>query len=107
MARSVLKGLALGALAAAIMALWSVTARAQQAGLWCGNHTAISRALEDKFGDVRVGVGLIGNSAMVEMYAADRGSWTFLMTRPDGTSCIIASGDSWETMPPPIGSGDR
>lgn len=28
------------------------------------------------------------------------GSWTVLITQPNGMSCIAASGESWEQMPP-------
>ena len=43
-----------------------------------------------------VGIGASGE-ALYELFVADTGTWTILVTRPDGTSCIAASGESWMT----------
>ncbi len=69
-------------------------------GAACLPHeTAVSK-LEQGYGEQRVGLG-IGPSggAVYELYVADTGTWTILVTRPNGLSCIAASGESWMTSP--------
>ncbi|SFG46103.1 hypothetical protein SAMN04488020_102296 [Palleronia marisminoris] len=41
--------------------------------------------------------GTAQNGSVVETFAADNGSWTVLITRPDGISCLLASGAAFET----------
>ena len=44
---------------------------------------------------------------MVEIYASDAsGSWTILVTRPDGAACIVASGQHFELTDDPVASAD-
>ncbi len=63
------------------------------------HETAVSK-LEQGYGEHRVGLGIAptGN-AIYELYVAETGTWTILVTRPNGLSCIAASGDSWMTSP--------
>lgn len=74
-------------------------AAAQTRGACLPHQTAVSK-LEQGYGEQRVGLG-IGPSggAVYELYVADTGTWTILVTRPNGLSCIAASGDSWMTSP--------
>ena len=40
---------------------------------------------------------------LVEVFASNNGtSWTIVVTRPDGLSCIVAVGEDWETLPNPV-----
>ena len=33
----------------------------------------------------------------MEVYASEKtGSWTILLTKPDGVACLVASGGMWE-----------
>jgi len=50
------------------------------------------------YGEARAFVGLVGDqSAFVEMFAnGDTGSWTLVVTTPDGQTCIAASGEAYE-----------
>jgi hypothetical protein len=34
-----------------------------------------------------------------ELFVAETGTWTFLMTRTNGISCITAFSNSWEISP--------
>lgn len=37
----------------------------------------------------------------------DGKTWTMLMTRPDGTACVIAAGEAWDEIPAQMAaSGD-
>ena len=45
-----------------------------------------------------VSVGLSSNGTLVEVLASKSGSWTMIYTKPDGASCVIATGQSWEDV---------
>ena len=67
----------------------------------CGPHDAVRAALAERYGEVRQGLGLSGNT-LIELYAAPDGrTWTLTVTRPDGTTCLIASGSDYEVARDP------
>ena len=44
------------------------------------------------------------DDGLVEVYASEEtGTWTILMTRPDGTTCLLAAGQRWEQDARPLG----
>jgi hypothetical protein len=46
-------------------------------------------------------MGVTTGGGIVEVYALPEGSWTLVMTQPNGMSCLIAAGQAWETLPQP------
>lgn len=59
--------------------------------------------LEDRYGETLQSLGLQENSSLLEVYASDStGTWTILITRPDGVACLVASGQSWEKEATPF-----
>jgi hypothetical protein len=76
---------------------------APQAGVAQGGNCAprddVMSYLADKYGETRRSIGLAGQGAVMEMHAADAtGTWTITMTLPDGVTCMIASGQGYETL---------
>lgn len=68
-------------------------------GVNCGLRDAIVDRLYDRFGETRQSVGLGANNAMVEIFASDStGTWTITVTTPGGPTCLVASGQSFETL---------
>ncbi len=62
----------------------------------CAQRADLVGQLERKFGEVRHGAGLRGAEAVFEIWASSgSGSWTIIMTRPDGVACIMAAGENW------------
>jgi hypothetical protein len=52
--------------------------------------------LERKYGETRRGAGLQNRGAVTEIFASEKtGTWTIIVTRPDGTSCAVAAGEAW------------
>ncbi len=78
-----------GALAAA-PPVW-----AQSQGSCAPRDTVISQ-LAGKFAEVRKGAGLANANALIEVWTSkSTGSWTIIVTQANGTSCIVAAGDTW------------
>jgi len=42
----------------------------------CGDRAAIVQSLTGTYGETRRGIGLAANNAVLEVFAADAGSWT-------------------------------
>jgi hypothetical protein len=36
---------------------------------------------------------------MVELFVSSAGSWTMLVTRPNGIACVAAAGQGWADLP--------
>lgn len=99
-------------IAAVILIAIALDALASAAGAQvhalCGDRAAFVQQLEESYGETRVGVGVDRSGPIVEIFAnRETGTWTLMITRADGVSCLIAAGDAWHTMAPrPLPSGD-
>ena len=70
-----------------------------QAAVACGPREQVVKMLQTQHDEVPVSMGLAVNGAVVEVFSrADGSSWTLVMTRPDGNSCLMASGESWMSV---------
>ncbi|QIE54673.1 hypothetical protein G5B40_03990 [Pikeienuella piscinae] len=68
----------------------------EQRAATCGERTSIVAALKKKHGESAAGVGIAGETAVVELWSsAETGTWTILLTRPDGVTCLMAAGHAW------------
>jgi hypothetical protein len=86
----------LAALAVAIVTVPEAS-QAQQA---CADRTAITDKLKASYGERFAGGGLRNESAIFEIWFSEaHGTWTILLTRPDGTSCVMAAGTDWRMEP--------
>ena len=90
-------GLGLGAILIATQAL-----RAQETG--CAERGAIVERLARDYGESRQSIGLVGGRQVLEVFASEEtGSWTILLTAPDGIACLVATGElfhRFDSVPP-------
>ncbi len=87
---------ALIAAALAIFAWATSPARANAGGIrYCAAHDQITGKLTAKYNEHLSGMGFVGSSGMVELFTSGSGTWTIVTTQIDGTSCIVAAGNSW------------
>ncbi len=87
-------------LAAAFLAASVATAQANELKN-CADRTTVTTRLTDKFGEEFAGGGLRNAESIFEVWMSeDSGTWTIIMTRPDGKSCVMAAGTNWrEALP--------
>jgi hypothetical protein len=65
----------------------------------CDTRERLLAFLSDRYGETRQSVGLVGQAAVMELFAAeDTGTWTITMTMPDGQMCLMASGAGYEAV---------
>ncbi len=66
----------------------------------CGKRVDIIRQLGEKYGETRRSMGLADGRGVVELYASEEtGSWTILITSPQGTACLMAAGQAFQIEP--------
>jgi hypothetical protein len=71
----------------------------------CHSHGDLAAMLNQKFAEQPSALGVQANGHLVEVFVANDGiSWTIVVTRPDGWSCIVAVGEHWEALPDPVTS---
>ena len=93
------------ALLSVVIAVAGATAGQAQERAACLPHEEAVAKLKQHYDEQKVGLGLGSErSALFELFVAETGTWTLLVTRTNGISCIAASGDSW--MGSPLLAGD-
>jgi hypothetical protein len=71
-------------------------------GAPCADNSDIADQLIKRYGESRSGMGIHGDGSLVELWLSEEtGTWTIVVTRPDGLSCIRAAGKGWEALPKP------
>ena len=95
--------------AASVLALALAAATAGAAaepGQACADRTHVIQKLAERFGETLRSVGLHDDDGVVEIYSSDQtGTWTILVTHPDGKSCLLAEGQLWEQVTDPRAPG--
>ena len=64
----------------------------------CGEREVFVDRLVQGFGERPASVGLGADGNVVEVFRSDGGSWTLLITKPGGISCVIAAGEAWHHL---------
>jgi len=76
-----------------------ISGAAQAETTVCADRTMIVERLAVRYGETRQAIGLASANQVVEIFASDEtGSWTITVTRPDGTTCLIAAGQHYEAL---------
>ncbi|MEX0310683.1 MAG: hypothetical protein AB3N17_10625 [Tateyamaria sp.] len=73
-------------------------AQAQQARN-CGPRDLVVTRLAEGYGETRQSMGLGANNSVIEVFASEEsGTWTITVTTPNGLTCLVASGQAYETL---------
>ena len=86
-------------LTAVLTGSWTLPVTAAQL-LPCGKRDDIVKSLASQYREEPRGMGLANQSTVIEIFTSKSGSWTILLTKPDGASCIVSAGEAWEDVPP-------
>ncbi|MFQ5565514.1 MAG: hypothetical protein ACE5EU_04045 [Paracoccaceae bacterium] len=84
----------------ATVAGFALPATPAHAQMVCGKRTDMVRQLSEKYGETRRSLGLAEGRGVVELFASEEtGTWTILMTSPQGTACMMAAGQAFQIEP--------
>ncbi|CUH83054.1 hypothetical protein [Thalassovita mediterranea] len=65
----------------------------------CAPRDKVVDKLATDYGESRQSIGLGRDNAVVEVFAStSSGTWTITVTRADGMTCLVASGQAFETL---------
>lgn len=69
----------------------------------CTDRDAIIDKLDIEYGETLEGKGHTYSGGILEIFRSAEGSWTIIVTTPgiggDLQSCLLAHGESWESLP--------
>jgi hypothetical protein len=81
----------------AALATLALAGTAAAQGNICGEREVIVQRLQEKYSETRQAMGLQQNNGVVEIFASsESGTWTILVTLPNGTTCLVAAGEAWD-----------
>ncbi|EAQ04385.1 hypothetical protein OB2597_09584 [Pseudooceanicola batsensis HTCC2597] len=79
----------------AALLLFTIPAHARTS---CAPRDLVVERLASTYGETRRSIGLGAGNRMVEVFvSSETGSWTITATRPGGITCLVASGEAFET----------
>ena len=91
---------ALAALTCSPVSAQQANAPQQQAAPACVKRTELLSHLSNKFREAPVAMGVADNGALLEVFSTtDGATWTVALTMPNGVTCLVATGQSWESVP--------
>lgn len=71
----------------------------------CGERNHMVQTLQQQFREEPQAVGVVDKNAVIELFVSHTGSWTLLATGTDGNSCLVASGEGWDSQQMIVGVG--
>lgn len=70
----------------------------------CVPRPQLVKLLKSAHGELPVSIGLGANGSVFELFSSGEGNtWTLVMTKPNGYSCLIMSGENWTPIAPVSG----
>ncbi len=65
----------------------------------CGQRSILVEYLFERFGEVPHAIGLASDNSLMEVFASEAtGTWSVLMTRPGGPSCLVSAGSAYQSI---------
>lgn len=59
----------------------------------CGPRAALVILLKQQFGELQEDAALQSDQTLIELFASERGTWSIVLSAPNGTSCIVSAGN--------------
>jgi len=64
----------------------------------CESRAAVLKFLSAQYAEAPVAMGVARNGGLIEVLTSGEGSFTIIVTTPDGLTCMVAAGDGWESL---------
>ena len=69
----------------------------------CGPTGIVEKQMADKFGESIVGAGFMGSDVLLTLTNPETGTFTILVRRQDGMTCLLMSGTGYAFQEPTKG----
>ena len=87
----------IGTAVSASVATLLLPALAMAAPVFCGARNDVLTKLANDFREQPASVALMSDGQLLEVLKSDsKLTWSILVTSPNGVSCIVAAGESWQ-----------
>lgn len=64
----------------------------------CGTHEVIASTLASLYNEVPHHRGLTPKGTMVEVFSSEAGTFSVVITIPNGRSCLVTAGTNWQEI---------
>ncbi len=65
----------------------------------CALHDDAVANLAQRYGEAPVAGGVMAQGGLIEVFTTPSGAtWTMVVVRPDGLTCMVASGEGWRNL---------
>ncbi|MBX9720639.1 MAG: hypothetical protein K2X81_04540, partial [Candidatus Obscuribacterales bacterium] len=73
----------------------------------CASRDMLLQSLQRDYSEAPSAIGVANDGNVLELFKTQDGkTWTLLMSMPDGTSCVVAAGEGWESLPQQVAGSD-
>lgn len=97
---------AIGAASLLMLGAWIGTTPAA-AQTVCMNRAEVLEQLSSNYAETPIALGLDKGGDVFEIFSSgDGATWTMVLTRPDGATCLVASGEAWQAIPAKVRGPD-
>ena len=87
-------------MAVTLIAISAIAAKAAESPV-CGSRPDLLKQLSSRFHEEPVALGLTSTGSIIEVLTTDNGAtWTIMVSKPNGSSCLVAAGEGWEKLKP-------
>lgn len=80
-----------------LILLWASPAWGHEIGP-CLDRADYLAGLADNYAESPVAMGMTPGGLVLEVITSESGSWTIIITLPNGASCGFASGEDWQEV---------
>lgn len=64
----------------------------------CGRHAEVSAKLSKDYAEKVIWVGINNNNTITEIFARIGGTFSVVITDPDGLACLVIAGGNWSVV---------
>ncbi len=73
----------------------------------CVKRSLFLNHLSSNYQEAPIAMGLTSSGTVLEVVVSKSGTWTIIVTLPNGVTCGVASGESWEKLGPLAAKGPK
>ncbi|MCG8360986.1 MAG: hypothetical protein MI920_35965 [Kiloniellales bacterium] len=66
----------------------------------CAPRDTILARLSKTYAEKPVSLGITAKGSLLEVLAGPEGTWSILLTKPNGPTCLVEHGESWQERTP-------
>ena len=82
--------------AAAASSLLGLTTPASASPAACAPRADIVQKLDETYKEARQAIALTKQGGLLEIFVSAKGSWSILVSSPNGKACLVAAGENWQ-----------